>query len=58
MHYLITGHTGFKGAWLTLMLKNLGHTVSGVSLDPLPKSLYKLANIEKELHFDFRQDEL
>lgn len=56
MHYLITGHTGFKGAWLTLMLKNLGHTVSGVSLDPLPKSLYLMADVEKELLFDLRQD--
>ena len=56
MHYLITGHTGFKGAWLTLMLKNLGHTVSGVSLDPSPNSLYNLGNIKKELHFDLRQD--
>ena len=56
MHYLITGHTGFKGAWLTLMLKNLGHTVSGVSLDPLPKSHYLMADVEKELLFDLRQD--
>ena len=38
------------------MLKNLGHIVSGVSLDPLPNSLYKLANIERELRFDLRQD--
>src|SRR6218665_1461422 len=30
---LITGHTGFKGSWLTLWLRNLGAEVSGFSLD-------------------------
>ena len=34
MHYLITGHTGFKGSWLSLMLQMQGHTISGISLDP------------------------
>lgn len=32
---LITGHTGFKGAWLTAWLKQLGAKVVGVALDPL-----------------------
>jgi CDP-glucose 4,6-dehydratase len=31
---LVTGHTGFKGAWLSLWLKKLGAKVSGVSLPP------------------------
>lgn len=31
---LITGHTGFKGSWLTLWLQKLGAKVTGVSLDP------------------------
>lgn len=31
---LITGHTGFKGAWLTAWLKLLGARVVGVALDP------------------------
>ena len=31
---LITGHTGFKGAWLTTWLKMLGANVAGVALDP------------------------
>ncbi len=31
---LITGHTGFKGSWLALWLKELGADVSGISLDP------------------------
>lgn len=31
---LITGHTGFKGSWLTIWLKGLGADVVGYSLDP------------------------
>ncbi|MDC3234552.1 CDP-glucose 4,6-dehydratase [Candidatus Puniceispirillum sp.] len=31
---LVTGHTGFKGSWLSLWLKNLGAEVSGIGLDP------------------------
>ncbi len=31
---LITGHTGFKGSWLTLWLGNLGAEVIGYSLPP------------------------
>ncbi len=31
---LVTGHTGFKGSWLTAWLKQLGARVVGVALDP------------------------
>ncbi len=31
---LITGHTGFKGSWLAIWLKELGADVVGYSLDP------------------------
>lgn len=31
---LVTGHTGFKGAWLTLWLRALGARVTGISLAP------------------------
>lgn len=31
---LITGHTGFKGSWLSLWLSYLGANVTGISLDP------------------------
>lgn len=31
---LITGHTGFKGSWLALLLRELGAEVSGFALDP------------------------
>ena len=32
---LITGHTGFKGSWLSLWLNMLGANVSGYALEPL-----------------------
>ena len=32
---LITGHTGFKGSWLSLWLLNLGAKVNGISLAPI-----------------------
>lgn len=35
---LITGHTGFKGAWLALWLHELGAQVCGLALDPEPGS--------------------
>ena len=39
---LITGHTGFKGSWLTLWLLNLGAKVNGFSLKPnKDQRLYK-----------------
>src|SRR5436190_13787054 len=31
---LVTGHTGFKGGWLSLWLNKLGASVSGISLPP------------------------
>jgi CDP-glucose 4,6-dehydratase len=56
MHYLITGHTGFKGAWLTLWLTSLGHKVSGIALDPLEGSLFELASISELMENDLRID--
>ena len=37
---LVTGHTGFKGTWLTLLLETLGFEVFGYSLEPTEFSLY------------------
>jgi CDP-glucose 4,6-dehydratase len=45
VRYLITGHTGFKGAWLAAMLKEQGHEIVGISLPPQEKSLYKEASL-------------
>lgn len=49
---LVTGHTGFKGTWLTLLLDSLGIGWVGISLQPQINSLYKLID-EKypEEHF-------
>lgn len=56
MHYLITGHTGFKGSWLSLMLEMQGHKVSGISLDPTEKSLFNQANLHEIFQNDLRID--
>jgi CDP-glucose 4,6-dehydratase len=43
---LLTGHTGFKGAWLALWLQSLGARVSGFALQaPTRPSLYELARV-------------
>lgn len=44
---LVTGHTGFKGSWLALWLKQLGADVTGLSLPPeTTPSMYALAGVE------------
>jgi len=44
---LLTGHTGFKGAWLALWLHRLGAKVTGVSLPPnTTPNLFSLAGVE------------
>lgn len=47
---LLTGHTGFKGSWLSLMLDELGARVTGYALEPPTKpSHFELANIQDVL---------
>lgn len=51
---LLTGHTGFKGGWLTLWLHRLGAHVTGLSLPPNTQpSLFALVGnaIDVESHF-------
>lgn len=43
---LITGHTGFKGAWLALWLRRLGAEVTGLALDASTPSLYRLGDVD------------
>ena len=46
----ITGHTGFKGSWLSRILINAGAIVTGYSLEPDSKpNLFKIAEIEKNI---------
>lgn len=54
---LVTGHTGFKGSWLVLMLSKLGARVSGVS-DSIPTSpsLFMEGEIARHLINDWRID--
>jgi CDP-glucose 4,6-dehydratase len=43
----LTGHTGFKGCWMSLWLSSLGAVVKGYSLSPVASpSLFQVANIE------------
>jgi len=55
---LVTGHTGFKGSWLTLWLIQLGANVVGYSLDiPTDPNHYKLLKFENNIthiHGDVR----
>jgi CDP-glucose 4,6-dehydratase len=45
---LVTGHTGFKGSWLCLLLHKLGADIYGYALDPpTTPSLFKEANIDE-----------
>ena len=48
---LITGHTGFKGAWLSQALLNLGADVFGYALNPPTQpNLYSLAKIDSNIN--------
>ncbi len=48
---LVTGHTGFKGAWLCRILKNAGAIVTGYATEPpTDPSIFALAGIEGDMH--------
>lgn len=45
-HIFLTGHTGFKGSWLSLWLQHLGAHLTGYALDPPTKpSLFEVAGV-------------
>jgi len=45
---LITGHTGFKGSWLSLWLQSLGANLTGLALEPpTTPNMFELANISE-----------
>ena len=53
---LITGHTGFKGSWLSIWLKLLGAEVIGLSLDTkTDRDNYVLSGIKRDI-IDYRAD--
>ena len=46
----ITGHTGFKGSWLSLILSNYGAEVCGYALEPNTNpSMFKSLNIKNQI---------
>jgi CDP-glucose 4,6-dehydratase len=48
---LVTGHTGFKGAWLSLWLQSLGAEITGLARGvPTQPSLYRLAGVGAHMH--------
>jgi CDP-glucose 4,6-dehydratase len=57
----LTGHTGFKGSWLTLLLTNLGAEVTGFALAPeTSPSLFELvgaASLARHIEGDIRDPE-
>ena len=54
---LITGHTGFKGSWLTLILGNLGAKVYGYALNPISQpNFFDGSGLKKFLKKDFREN--
>ena len=47
---LVTGQTGFKGAWLCMILKQAGANVVGYALEPPTKpNLFELLQIDKKI---------
>jgi CDP-glucose 4,6-dehydratase len=53
---VVTGHTGFKGAWLTAWLKHLGAKVVGIALDPPTQPSHFSAALLREGMSDYRID--
>jgi CDP-glucose 4,6-dehydratase len=55
---LVTGHTGFKGAWLIAWLTQLGADVCGIALDPISNPSHfdvgNMSNLIKDLRIDIR----
>ena len=53
---LITGHTGFKGGWLSVWMNILGAKLSGYSIDPITKkNFFNSTNIKKIFINDYRK---
>ena len=54
---LVTGHTGFKGSWLSIWLHKLGAEVIGVALEPqTEKDNFVLSGLSSQLSADLRAD--
>lgn len=53
----LTGHTGFKGSWLTIWLNSMGASVNGYALDPdTYPNLYQVAKVDSLLMRSYISD--
>ena len=51
---LLTGHTGFKGSWLSLWLQKLGADIIGYSKDiPTNPSFFEKCNVKENMYSMF-----
>ena len=54
---LITGHTGFKGSWLTLIMHTLGAKIIGYAIDPISKpNFFDDMKLSRFLQKDYRKN--
>ena len=54
---MVTGHTGFKGSWLTLLLKSLDANVIGYALNPISKpNFFDNLRLSRFLKYDYREN--
>ena len=54
---LVTGHTGFKGSWLSIWLHELGAEIIGIAKEPLTnRDNYVLSKIGNKISADIRAD--
>ena len=54
---LITGHTGFKGCWLSIWMKILGAKIAGYSLNPITqKNFFDLAKLKRIFEIEKRKN--
>ena len=50
----LTGHTGFKGSWLSLWLEDMGALVKGYSLEPYTEpNLFEVAKVSSGIESEF-----
>ena len=55
----ITGHTGFKGSWLSIWLHNLGAKITGYALDPKNKNdNFLLSKISDKINLKYVEKEV
>lgn len=53
----LTGHTGFKGSWLSLWLKQLGANVTGYALEaPTDLAIFEIARVQDALQLSIHGD--